>query len=350
MPRRLFLVILLALANLSAFAVAEAASSVERPAATGSAPGTVVAVLDTGLAATQPGLARAALPGVDLVDGDADPDDGNGHGTAVAARIGAACPSCRILPVRVLSSSGSAPWSRIAAGVVWAVDHGARVINISIAGPDGSAALRDSIAYASARDVLVVASAGNRGDTAAQYPAAYDDVVGVAATADGKLADWSSRGSWVDVAAPGCSTLPMLAGTSAWACGTSFAAPLAAGAAALARALDPAASAATIAGRLPELLAQAREPRGTLRITGRPLAGATLRADAAGFSGDRDLGERVRWFRCGADASPHACSAVSAGPAYRVRPADSGWTLVARVVTKPFGGLWLASTPRIRVG
>ena len=348
MPRRFVLLILLALANLSVFAVAEAASSVERTAGALERTGTLVAVLDTGVSTVR--LTTAVLPGIDLVEADGDADDENGHGTAVAARIGSVCPSCTILPVRVLSSSGSAPWSRVAAGVVWAVDHGATVINVSIAGPDGSEGLRDAIAYAVSRDVLVVASAGNRGDATLQYPAAYEGVVGVAATgAGGKLADWSSRGAWVDVTAPGCSPLPMVLGTYAWACGTSFAAPLAAGVAGLARAVDPAASAATIAGLLPALLTPARGPDGALRITGRPRPGATLRATAAGFSGERDLGERVRWFRCAADSSPHDCSAVSTGAAYRVRPADTGWTLVARVVTEPFGGLWLAASARLLV-
>lgn len=344
------MVILLALANLSVFAVAEAASGVERPAAAPAGPGTVVAVLDTGVSTTHPGFGSSVLPGADLVDGDGDADDDNGHGTAVAARIGSACPSCRILPVRVLSSSGSAPWTRVAAGVVWSVDHGARVINVSIAGPDGSDALRDAIAYAVSRDVLVVASAGNRGDNTPQYPAAYDGVVGVAATqSGGKLADWSSRGTWVDVAAPGCSALPMVLGTYAWACGTSFAAPFAAGIAGLARSVDSAADAATIASRLPALLASAYAPVGTVRVSGTALPGATLRANATGFSRDRDLGERVRWFRCAPDSSPHACVAVSAGPAYRVRPADTGWSLVARLVTEPFGGLWLAASARLPV-
>ncbi len=351
MPRRFIIVILLALANLSVFAVAEAAPSVERPAAAPAGPGTVVAVLDTGVSTTHSGLKNAVLPGVDLVEADGDADDANGHGTAVAARIGSACPSCRILPVRVLSSSGSAPWARVAAGVIWAVDHDARVINVSIAGDAGSEALREAIAYAVSRDVLVVASAGNRGDAAPQYPAAYDGVVGVAATrASGKLADWSSRGAWVDIAAPGCSLLPMVLGTYAWACGTSFAAPLAAGVAGLARAVDPAASATTIAGRLPALLASAHAPDGTLRISGRAQPGETLRATAAGFSRDRDLGERVRWFRCAAKSSPHACVAVSTGSAYRVPSTDTGWSLVARVVTGPFGGLWLAASARLAVG
>lgn len=360
MPRRVLIVILLALANLSVFAVAEAASSGERktggaagqseplysgqwalhsislsdsPSAAGA--GTVVAVLDTGVSPNHPELAGRVLPGIDLVDGDADADDENGHGTAVAAMIAAdgangvgiagACWRCSILPVRVLSSGGAAPWARVAEGVMWAVGHGARVINISIAGTGASAELRAAVAYAAANDVLVIASAGNSGDEQPQYPAAFDGVVAVAATdTAGRLYEWSSRGAWVDLAVPGCSPLPMIFGTYAWACGTSFAA------------------------RLPSLLPSSPSSPTPLRVAGRPLPGTTLRATAAA-SGTRDLGERVRWFRCAASAATHACVAVSAGASYRVRASDVGSTLVARVVTEPFGGLWLASTARLAV-
>jgi subtilisin family serine protease len=207
MSRRALVLLLLALANLSVFAVAEAApglAQADRP---------VVAVLDTGV-----GPGSSVLPGLDLVGGDADAADEHGHGTLVAARVSAACRECLILPVRVLSRNASAPWSRVAAGIVWAVDNGADVVNVSIAGDGGSPALRAAVAYAAARGVPVVAAAGNRGDARPQFPAAYEGVVGVAATnADGRLFRWSSRGAWVDEAAPGCTRS---------ACGTSFAAPL----------------------------------------------------------------------------------------------------------------------------
>ncbi len=382
MPLRLLLVVVLALANLGVFAVAEAASSGERATfgqteplfssqwalravglpdtSSAAGPGTVVAVLDTGVSPAHPELAGRVLPGIDLVDGDADADDENGHGTAVASMIAAdgangvgiagACWNCLILPVRVLSSGGAAPWARVAAGLVWAVDHGARVVNISIAGTGESAELRAAVAYAAARDVLVVASAGNNGDERPQFPAALDGVVGVAAAdAAGKLYDWSSRGGWVDLAVPGCSPLPMIFGTYAWACGTSFAAPLAAGVAALARGADPAASAVTIAGRLPSLLPSSPAATARIRVAGEAHPGVTLRASAVGIAGARNLGERMRWFRCAADASAHACVPVSEGAAYRVRASDTGSTLVARVVTEPFGGLWLAATARLAV-
>ena len=298
-------VVLLALASLSALAVAEASS--------GTAAGSVVAVLDTGVA-----LDGSVLPGADLVDGDADVRDANGHGTAVAAAVLSACPSCRILPVRVLSDRGSAPWARVAAGIVWAVDHGARVVNVSIAGPDGSAALRRAVSYATAHGVVVVAAAGNTAATDPQYPAAYPGVLAVGAAGS----DWSAHGAWVDVELPGCARLPFH-GSPQWACGTSFAAPRAAGL--VARGVAP-----RTGGRVATL-----RTRGTARPDGV--------VDASSSHG------RVRWFRCAPGAAPHDCIAVSRGPSYRVTAADVGSTLVARALTSPFGGLWLAASEPLAV-
>ena len=338
MSRRLVIaaLTLLATANLSAFAVAEPASGVEPSDAV------VVAVLDTGVS---PSSGARLLPGIDLVAGDDDAADENGHGTAVAATIARHCDSCTVLPVRVLSRAGTAPWARIAAGIVWAVDNGARVVNVSIAGPNGSAALRDAVTYAAARNVLVVASAGNTGDARRQYPAAYGSVVAVAAAdSSGRLADWSSRGGWVDVIAPGCGKLRQ-SGGSDWACGTSFAAPLVAALAGAAFAADPAADPAAVAAALPARAAAA-QPRQTttLRVSGTARPGSLLRASLSGARG-----RPLRWFRCTATGSPHACAVVSTGATYRVRTGDAGWTLVARATTRPFAGLWLASSPRLAV-
>jgi subtilisin family serine protease len=329
MSRRFLLLTLLALANLFAFAVAEAApsGSIEQE--------TIVAVVDTGV--SLPGDANV-LAGIDLVRPGTAAADENGHGTAVAASIAADCGGCAILPVRVLSRTGTAPWSRVAAGIVWAVDSGARVVNVSIAGPAGSRALRDAVAYATDRGVLVVASAGNGGDATPQYPAAYSGVVAVAATdASGRLADWSSRGAWVDLTAAGCGRTSQ----RAWACGTSFAAPKVSAQAASLLAGRPSATVAELAA---SLAAQPPAAHATLRVTGRVRPGSTLQASLSG-----DVATPVRWYRCAADASPHGCVAVSAGAAYRVRSTDGGSTLVARAVTTRFGGLWLASSPRLAV-
>lgn len=333
---RALLSCLLAAACLSVLAVAEAAPGIVRPAEAGS----VVAVLDTGVTASVPELAGRTLPGIDLVDGAAGPADPNGHGTAVASAVAGACPACRILPVRVLSSKGAAPWSRVAEGIVRAVASGARVINVSIAGAGGSSELREAVAYAVARDVLVVAAAGNTAAAEPQYPAAYPGVVAVGAA----RSEWSARGGWVDLLAPGCASLPTSPRERGWACGTSFAAPAAAGVAGRERGLDRDAPAGAIARRLPALVTLDSAPA-TVRVSGSARPGATLHATATGVAG----GERLRWFRCAAAAGPHECAAVSTGARYRVRPADVGATLVARVVTGSFGGLWLASSARLPV-
>ena len=215
MSRWIVVLTLLGLANLFVFAVAEAA-----PALTPEGH-TIVAVIDTGVSLP---AGSSVLPGVDLVAPGTDAADENGHGTEVAATLAQNCGDCALLPVRVLSRTGAAPWSRVATGIVWAVDHGASVVNVSIAGPSGSPALREAVRYAARSGVLVVASAGNTGGTEPQFPAAYPGVVAVAATdPSGRLADWSSRGAWVDTLAPGCGrrTHPAVP-----ACGTSFAAPV----------------------------------------------------------------------------------------------------------------------------
>ena len=338
MSRRSLIIAFLLLANLLAFAAAEAA-----PGLAGDPAGTLVAVVDSGASAREGIRLRQ---GIDLVDGDLDASDPFGHGTAVAAEVLDACPGCTVLPVRVLSKDGTAPWARVAAGIVWAVEHGARVVNVSIAGTSGSPELRSAVRFAARHDVLVVAAAGNTADTRPASHAAYPNVVGVAAeNASGALFDWSSRGPWVDLAAPGCATLPVGASEAA-ACGTSFAAPLVAGIAALERASDPTARAAAIAQRLPGLVSARRRGTATrIDVTGKPAVGAVLRATATAAA----KGAQIRWYRCPPGAGVHDCVAVSASSTYRVTPADPGSTLVARLATGPFAGLWLAASAPLAV-
>jgi subtilisin family serine protease len=128
----------------------------------------------------------------------------------------------------------------IIAGIVWATDHGADVINLSLAGPDYSRTLEQGVAYAVARGVVVVAAGGNDGTATKQYPAAFDGVVGVAASDDhDRLYDFSNHGPHLDVAAPGCMYTTLRRGAFGEACGTSIAAPLVAGIAGLVRSRRP---------------------------------------------------------------------------------------------------------------
>ena len=185
------------------------------------------------------------------------------HGDNISDVVGM-CWSCAILPVDVFGTRETAYHSDIASGIIWATDNGASVINLSLGGPVGSGLLHDAIKYAVRNDVVVVASAGNNGTTKENYPAAYEEVIGVAANrpqswqsremvawwqdlaAPQRKFEFSSWGDWVDVSAPGCTSSVVYSGAQGASCGTSISAPLVAGAAALLRAARPDATAAEV--------------------------------------------------------------------------------------------------------
>jgi subtilisin family serine protease len=226
---------------------------------TGSASVTV-AVVDTGVDATHEDLAGAVLPGFNEITQTSNAADDYGHGTEVAGTIAArgnnglgsagACWSCKILPVKVLDQYGSGSTSNVANGIVWAVDHGANIINLSLAGGSNDPSYVTALNYAVAHGVLVVIAAGNAGsDNPATYPGgypAYDaqaipGVISVGAMDYfSTLYSFSNYGSWVEVAAPGCAqSTTMDGGYTTGVCGTSIASPWVAGAAALALSYDP---------------------------------------------------------------------------------------------------------------
>ena len=206
----------------------------------------VVAVLDTGVDRGHPDLQGALVEGWDAVNEDADAGDDHGHGTLVAGVIAArsnngiggvgACSQCSLMPVKVIGANGSGTAADIAEGIVWAADHGAGVINLSfvMTGPDSGVAA--ALEHARLKGVLVVAAAGNRGSADVTFPAGEPGVVGVTGTneSDGRYG-WASYGSWVTLAAPGCSPSTQAGGSYADFCGTSSAAAFASGIAALAR-------------------------------------------------------------------------------------------------------------------
>jgi subtilisin family serine protease len=217
----------------------------------------VIAVLDTGIDRAHPDLAGATVPGRDLVNDDSDPADDEGHGTSVAGVLAARtnngegqagmCWACSLMPVKVLNSEGSGAMSTVASGIVWAVDHGARVVNMSLGSAGNTNALASAVAYAARKNAVLVAAAGNSNVDTPFYPAAYSDVIGVAATDDADVRyTWSNYGDWVAVAAPGCNAAPRLGGGYIEFCGTSSAAPLVAGIAALALSLNTTASTSEI--------------------------------------------------------------------------------------------------------
>ncbi len=212
--------------------------------------GTVIAILDSGLEVSHPEFSGRVVPGYDFVENDTSTNDPRGHGTmsagAAAARgnnsIGVAggCWECRIMPVRVLSKNGTGYASWVIRGIIWAADRGADVISMSFGGFAPSSAMAGAITYARNRGAVVLASAGNDASSAAFYPAAYPGVIAVAAsdTSD-RLYSWSNRGSWVDLAAPGCFTSTRTGKSYGSFCGTSASTPLVAGIVGLMRSANP---------------------------------------------------------------------------------------------------------------
>ncbi|MFC3742188.1 S8 family serine peptidase [Paractinoplanes deccanensis] len=206
-------------------------------------PRVIVAVLDTGVNPL-PDLRTRMLPGHDFVNEDSNPADDNGHGTMAAGVVAAGganrtgiagiCWNCRILPVKVLNAKGSGTYTDIAQGIRFAADRGARVISLSLGGNADSTILRDAVTYAEGKGALIVAAAGNKGVSAAHYPAAIPSVLAVGGvTSTGARYSWSNYGSWVDVTAPGCNPAQGPSGAIGQYCGTSSAAPFVAGVAGL---------------------------------------------------------------------------------------------------------------------
>jgi len=211
---------------------------------------TVVAVLDTGVDLSHPDLQGSFVQGYDVVNRDDDPSDDHGHGTMVAGVVAAranngiggvgACSRCSVMPVKVIAGNGSGNAADVAEGILWAADHGARVLNMSfvLSGPDESVA--QAIEYARGRGIVVVAAAGNAGTADVTFPAAYPGVVSVAGTdtADARY-EWSSYGGWVRLAAPGCNLTTTPGAGYGDFCGTSSATALVSGVAGLVRSFAP---------------------------------------------------------------------------------------------------------------
>jgi membrane-anchored mycosin MYCP len=231
--------------------------------------GVVVAVVDTGVQADHPDLAGQVLPGADLdFSGNDDKGlvDASGHGTAVAGLIAALgggpdhalglAPGAKILPVKVLIQ-GDQGNSNLADGIIWAADHGAKIINVSDGGPDNRR-ITEAVRHALGKGALVVAATGNDGRSVVS-PASLPGVVAVGATdRTGALAAFSARGPGVVLVAPGTDIVSTFnhgadgraGGYNLPATGTSFSAPIVAGAAALVWSKFPQLSAADVVNRL----------------------------------------------------------------------------------------------------
>jgi subtilisin family serine protease len=242
-------------------------ASVQRAAAS-----ITIAVIDTGADTTAPDIAAKLPVTYNVVTGTSAVSDLTGHGTFVASVAAGSVATgtvlkgfggdAKLMIVQANRSENTFDDVDEAAGIVWAVDNGAKIVNLSIGGPQTSQVEQDAINYAIAHGVVVVASAGNTGQSGnvVSYPAALLGTHGLAvgsSTAAGKRAPFSTVASYVTLAAPGVQVLGATtgiasitdfprakltgqAGVYAYGTGTSYSAPQVAGAAALVWAANPA--------------------------------------------------------------------------------------------------------------
>ena len=162
----------------------------------------IVAVLDTGIDEDNPDLADKLVAEVNFTDSSTS-DDLYGHGTHMAGTIAAIAPECQLLNVKVVDDTGRCEASVVAKGIIWAVDHGAEVINVSLC-TKSSPDLEEAVNHAWSQGVVIVAAAGNVGKSKPAHPAYYANCLAVAGTnKNDSLALLSNHGDWVDVAAPG---------------------------------------------------------------------------------------------------------------------------------------------------
>jgi subtilisin family serine protease len=234
--------------------------------------GFTIAILDTGLDLNHPDLAgrlwvnpgETAGNGLDddangyvddvngwnFVENNNLPQDDSGHGTHVAGiaaangnnatGIAGVDWNARIMPLRILNAGGAGTHAAAAAALQYAADKGAQVINMSFGAYADAQVLRDAVAYAS-QTALLVGAAGNDGRDSPFYPAAYPQVMAVAATGPGDVKTaFSNHGTWVDIAAPGETIWSTVYDDDyvGWS-GTSMAAPFVSGAASLVWAHNP---------------------------------------------------------------------------------------------------------------
>jgi len=190
--------------------------------------GVIVAVLDTGIAYEDyaeyrlaPDLANTSfVSGYDFVNKDGHPNDDNGHGTHVAGIIAQSTDNgigtvgiayqATLMPIKVLDKYNRGSYANIAAGIYYAIERGASVINLSLGGEVPSKTLENALRTAYHKGITIVAAAGNSYfyRKPVTYPAAYDEyVIAVGAVRyDGKRAPYSNTGEYVDLVAPGGDT------------------------------------------------------------------------------------------------------------------------------------------------
>ncbi|HLK60457.1 MAG TPA: S8 family serine peptidase, partial [Chthonomonadaceae bacterium] len=227
----------------------------------------VIAIVDTGVQTNHPDLVNkiykdstGTIVGYNTILNNTNFQDDNSHGThcagIAAAQVnngtgiagvagwtgsGSDTTYIKIMPVKCMDASGSGTLVNVANAIVWATDHGANVISLSLGAPSSATTLTNATDYAWSHGCLVVAAAGNSSLNTPFYPAADTNVLSVASTDNtDTLSSFSNYGTWVKIAAPGSNIFSTLPGsTYGYKSGTSMATPFVAGVAALVWAQAP---------------------------------------------------------------------------------------------------------------
>jgi len=346
--------------------------------------GVIVAIVDSG-SGPHPDLDSNVDPGLAISGGTEQADfadvDNEGHGTHVAGIVAAitdnavgvagVAPAARILPIRVLDANGSGDSRDVARGIRLAADRGARVINLSLGGAFESASVTQAIDYATSKGALTVAAAGNGGSLSTpKWPAAYDGTIAVTSIdPDDQAPNFTQRGDYIDIAAPGSRIVSTAKGDYNSQSGTSMSAAFVSGAAALLFSARPELTPAEVrdmiltsavdigaSGRDPIFgpgklnvagafaLLAARYPLvGPVSIAGPTRVGATLTLTTTGAASD------LQWYRCTQVATatntvPLDCAKIdgATGSTYKVTASDMRKHL--RVAATIDGQLRLSAT------
>lgn len=311
--------------------------------------GVKIAVLDTGISAHW--ALGGLITSINLVELSANPQDWNGHGTAVASliagndrRVPGVAPGAELISVRIANDLGQSDSFILAQGIIAAVDAGAQIINISMASYGDALVVRNALEYAQDKGALVIASAGNDGTSRVAYPAANAGVIAVGAVdATSTHLDFSNTGNAISVAAPGYEVNAAWTGNQAIGfTGTSASAPIVAGA--VAYTMTQAGSGNLTAAQAWQLI------RSNLNDGGAPgvdpaLGGGTIdlgRVVNSGTSGIHDAALASHWVAGPTEETPYTRLQVTVQNRGTEMLVNTGVTVSTGFITAPFNITTLA--------
>lgn len=193
----------------------------------------IVAIIDTGIDLSNPDFSGRLVQGYDFINNDEDAMDDNGHGTHVAGTVAATGNNstgiagldwaAKIMPIKVLDSAGKGSEMSVYNGIIYAVDHGAKVINLSLGFNGYSTLVASAVAYAYDHGVTIVAAGGNNAGDSIIFPASLPHVIAVGSVnEDGSHAFYSNSGIALDVVAPGTNIFSTNLGGPTYKTGTSM--------------------------------------------------------------------------------------------------------------------------------